>query len=223
MKRNFCFIIVMIFIMSLIACGNNQKRNTSAIPPEEKFKKEIIDKYPDDQVGLLYNGKNSIFITTYNGVDVSAYVHHIDDIPKVIDILCPIVLEVVEKNGYTLKNISIGYNEKDEKGDSIKDKIVNWRSNDGKTGFLFVAATGIGKKDCTSEDVLKHFDSIDWEKLDEIASNKKKVWYIIDEDTKQFHKTDCSNIKNTANANYILESKEQLIKNGYFPCPHCSL
>lgn len=229
MKRNFCFIIVMIFIMSLIACGNNQKRNISAVPPEEKFKKEIIDKYPDDQVGLLYDGKNSIFITTYNGVDVSAYVHRIDDIPKVIDILCPIVLEVVEKNGYILKNISIGYNEKDEKGDSIKDKIVNWRSNDGKTGFLFVAAAGMGKKDCTSEDVLKHFDSIDWEKLDKVASNEKETkqkleWYMVNVNTKKFHKKNCSIIKNATTAN-VLErfgTREQLIKNGYSPCTRCN-
>lgn len=222
MKRNFCFIIVMIFIMSLIACGNNQKRNTSAIPPEEKFKKEIIDKYPDDQVGLLYNGKNSIFITTYNGVDVSAYVHRIDDIPKVIDILCPIVLEVVEKNGYILKNISIGYNEKDEKGDSIKDKIVNWRSNDGKTGFFFVAATGMGAKDCTSEDVLKYLDSIDFGELDKIK--QKTEWYIVNEDTKKFHKQGCSNIKkNTTDRIYDrLLSQRQLIQDGYSSCIYCN-
>lgn len=232
MKRTFFFIVVIVLVMSLIACGNNKKRNTDSISPnvQKKIKQEIIDKYPNDKETLLYDGKDDIFITAYNKVDVSVRVgHDMYNIPKVIDILCPIVLEVVEKNNCTLETISIGYYEEDEKGDMIKDTIVNWRSNDGKTGFLFVAVAGMGKKDCTSEDVLKHFDSIDWEKLDKVASNEKETkqkleWYMVNVNTKKFHKKNCSIIKNATTAN-VLErfgTREQLIKNGYSPCTRCN-
>lgn len=56
------------------------------------------------------------------------------------------------------------------------------------------------------------------------SSDKKEEQYVINVNTKKFHLPDCSSAIDTEDKNkeYVNETREKLIKNGYVPCKRCN-
>lgn len=228
MKKIICYLIVsMVFL--LVGCASKEERRNKHPDPNEIIKNQILDDYPDEMSKLLYNGKDGILIIIYDGeISVTARVKDGGfTIPVVIDVLCPVVLDVIEKNDCTLDKITVQYYEGDTAKEMISSTIVNWDSDNGKTGTFFVASTGEYILDCTSEDISEYYDSLGLSEDFSVEENQTieesqtvtQTSYWINTETKKFHRENCSYIQG---GQTTTESRSILIAKGYSPCKHCN-
>ncbi|MCR5166568.1 MAG: hypothetical protein K6C13_05035, partial [Oscillospiraceae bacterium] len=56
------------------------------------------------------------------------------------------------------------------------------------------------------------------------ASNNKSYTYVLNKNTKKFHRPDCSSVKDMKEKNkeYSNESRDEIIAKGYSPCKKCN-
>lgn len=171
-------LVLLIFAMDEMHRGNRGTRSHSIPSTEQSIENDILAGIPEDIEYLLYDGKNSIRVFSYDGIDVTARVGRDHNIPKVIDAICPVVSSVAEKYGCELNRVTVQSYEETSGKEMDSNTIVNWDSNDGKTGVFFVAATGEHKMNCTSADILEYYDG--YYKEDDGVDTKEDV-VVVDE------------------------------------------
>ena len=61
-------------------------------------------------------------------------------------------------------------------------------------------------------------------KLQKAKKRDEEVTYVVNTNTKKFHKPDCSSIRDTKQQNRkeTSETREELIDQGYSPCNRCN-
>lgn len=153
-------LFLLIFAMDGMHQGRRGNGANSSLSTEQAIEDEILAGFPDDIEYLLYDGKNSIRVFAYDGIDVTVRVGRDFYIPEVIDAICPVVLDAAENYGCGLKKITVQSYEETSDQEMNPGTIVNWDSDDGKTGVFFVAATREHKTDCTADDISEYYDKV---------------------------------------------------------------
>lgn len=100
--------------------------------------------------------------------------------------------------------------------------IIDYQNGDSKVDETYVAdnsntsATEVTSEDKTTEDI---------ETTSEVSTeNNVEVTYIINLNTKKFHRPTCSSVNemNEKNKDYSTLSRDEIINQGYVPCKRCN-
>jgi hypothetical protein len=88
---------------------------------------------------------------------------------------------------------------------------IDYKTGDSKyTGKVYNNAPSVSQNTPTSTSVS--------------ASNNKSYTYVLNKNTKKFHRPDCSSVKDMKEKNkeYSNESRDEIIAKGYSPCKKCN-
>lgn len=97
-----------------------------------------------------------------------------------------------------------------------------------QSGIIIDYATGNSELDTTyeidQEENQEKVDDKNQDKTKEIQNSNTKSTYILNDNTKKFHKPNCSSVKrmNEENKKEWIGERETLIEQGYAPCGNCN-
>ena len=90
--------------------------------------------------------------------------------------------------------------------------------------YCYNVQPGITIDYATGDSHLSTDKDTNTDKNDESSKNNGKQTYILNTNTKKFHKPDCRSVKQMSDKNKkeIKESRDKLIEDGYSPCKNCN-
>lgn len=90
--------------------------------------------------------------------------------------------------------------------------------------FCYNVQPGITIDYATGDSHLSTDKDTNTDKNDESSKNNGKQTYILNTNTKKFHKPDCRSVKQMSDKNKkeVKKSRDKLIEDGYSPCKNCN-